>query len=114
MTAAFMTVDWDTATLGKNLELVILDHGIGEEVVGDLVKLLFGRAIDLDLDRLADPDGADSLETKVLHGTAGGDSGWIEDGGFRHDGDNGFHKRLKIGLTTRRDKPKGKKAPKVQ
>ena len=40
--------------LGEDLELVILDHRIGEEVVADLVELL-GKAgwigsIDLDLD----------------------------------------------------------------
>jgi hypothetical protein len=99
MTATFMTEEIVTPTLGKNLELVILDHGIGEKVVGNLVELFLVGAIDFDLDRFSDADGADSLETKVLHGTTGGYSGGIKNGGFRHDGDDGFHELRKIGPT---------------
>jgi hypothetical protein len=106
MTATFMTGGREAATSGKDLEFVILDHGIGKEVVGDLVKLGFRRVVDLDLDRLSDPDGADSLEAQVLHGAARGDACGIKDGGFWHDGDNGFHKERKIGLKRQRDKMK--------
>ena len=67
--------------------------------MADLVKLFLIGAIDLDLDRFPDADGADSLEAKVLHGMTGSDSGWIEDGGFRHDGNDGFHELRKIGPT---------------
>jgi hypothetical protein len=35
----------------------------------------------------------------MLYGMACGYSGWIEDGGFRHDGDDGFHEVRKIGPT---------------
>ena len=77
--------------LGKNLEFVILDHRIGKKVVGDLVELFLTRPIDFDLDRFADADRTDSLEAEMLHGLAGGNTGRIENGGFRHDGDNSFH-----------------------
>jgi hypothetical protein len=106
MTATFMTEGIVAATLGKDLELVILDHRIGEEVVTDLVELLLISSIDLDLDRLADADRADSLEAQVIHGAACGHSGRVKDGGFRHDGYDGFHKEWKIGLKRRRDKMK--------
>ena len=81
--------------LGENLKLVILDHGIGEEVVGNLVELL-GKTwvigpINLDFNRFADADGTDPFEAEMFHGAAGGYSGRIENGGFRHDGDNSFH-----------------------
>jgi hypothetical protein len=42
----------------------------------------------------------------VLHGAACGHSGRVKDGGFRHDGNDGFHKGWKIGLKRRRDKMK--------
>jgi hypothetical protein len=106
MTATFMTEGIVAATLGKDLELVILDHRIGEEVVTDLVELLLISSIDLDLDRLADADRADSLEAQVIHGAACGHSGRVKDGGFRHNGNDGFHKEWKIGLKRRRDKMK--------
>jgi len=98
-------------TSGKYVEFVILDHGVGEQVVGDLVELLLVGTIELDLDRFSDADGADSLESQMLHGTGGGDSGGIKDGGFGHDGDNGFHEVRKIGPLVEADKTKGKKLP---
>jgi hypothetical protein len=30
----------------------------------------------------------------MLHGLTGGDTGWIENCGFGHDGDNGFHEAI--------------------
>jgi hypothetical protein len=94
-----MTMGGETAdTSGKNLEFVILDDRIGEKVVGDLMELGFRRPINLNLDRLADTNGADSREAEMFDGTTGGDSGWIKNGWFRHDGDDGFHKGWKIGL----------------
>jgi hypothetical protein len=47
-----------------------------------------------------------SLEAEVLHGASSGNASWIENGGFRHDGDDSFHKEWKIGLKRRRDKMK--------
>ncbi len=97
------------ATLGKNPERVVLDHRIGEEIVTDLVELLLIGSLDFDLDRFADSDGTHSLESKMLHSSTGGHTGRVKDGGFRHDGDNGFHEKWKIGLQGTRDKGKIKK-----
>jgi len=74
--------------------------------VADLVKLFLIGVIDLDLNRFPNADGTDSLESQMFHGMAGGNSSWIKDGGFRHDGDDGFHEVRKIGLWKRRDKMK--------
>ena len=109
MTATRMTVDLVATTLGKNPERVILDHRIGEEIVTDLVKLLLIGSIDLDLNRFADTDGTHFFEAKMLHGSSGCHTGRVKDGGFRHDGDNGFHDEWKIGLQGKRDKGKIKK-----
>ena len=79
--------------------------------MGNLVELFFIGTIDFNLDRFSDADGADSLEAKVLHGTPGGYSGGIENCGFWHDGDDGFHEVRKIGPLGEADKPKGKKLP---
>ena len=95
--------------LGKNRQFVILDHGIGEQVVGDLVELCLAGPIHLDLNRLADPDGKNSLEAQMLHGAASGDAGGIENGRFGHDGDNSFHEDWKIGRERVHDKPKSPK-----
>jgi len=77
--------------LGENGELVILDHGIGKKIVSNLVELLFISAIDIDFDRFSDANRANPFKAEMLHGEAGGDSGGIKNGGFRHDGDNSFH-----------------------
>jgi len=109
MTATFMAVgalEMVATGLGEDLELVILDHRIGEEVVADLVKLLLIGSIDLDLNRFADADGTNSLEAEVLHSAASGYACWVEDGGFRHDGDDSFHKEWKIGRRGTIDKSK--------
>ena len=62
--------------------------------MGDLVKLLLAGTFNLDLDRLADAYRADTMEAQMLHGLTGGDTGWIENCGFGHDGDNGFHEAI--------------------
>ena len=99
--------------LGKNRQFVILDHGIGEQVVGDLVELCLAGPIHLDLNRLADADGKNSLEAQMLHGAASGDTGRIENGGFGHDGDNSFHEDWKIGRAREMDKGKMPKRMKI-
>ena len=109
MTAHRITVeplDIVVILLGENGELVILDHGIGKQVVSDLVELLFISAIDFDFDRFSNTNGANSLEAEILHSEAGGNSGGIKDGGFRHDGDNSFHEEWKIGVLRKMDKAK--------
>jgi hypothetical protein len=109
MTATFMAaeaLEMVATGLGEDLELVILDHRIGEEVVADLVKLHLICSIDFDLNRFADADGTNSLEAEVLHGATSGYACWIEDGGFRHDGDDSFHKEWKIGRESTIDKSK--------
>ena len=74
--------------------------------MSDLVELLFISAIDFDFDRFSDTNGANPFEAEMLHGEAGGDSGGIKNGGFRHDGDNSFHEEWKIGRDGSYDKPK--------
>jgi hypothetical protein len=107
MTATFMTEGNETVTLGKDLEFVILHHGVGEEVVGDLVELLLIGSIDLDFNRFANADGTDSLEAEMLHRSSCGNTSRIENRGLRHDGDDSFHEEKKIGPSSPADKSKG-------
>ena len=78
-----------------HLDPVILDHRIGEQLVGRLLEQLFSAglvaAIELDVEHLALPDAGDALNPERAQRALDGLALRVEDAGLQRDGDAGFH-----------------------
>ncbi len=90
--------DWWPWTEGRvepsplHAQLVILDHGIREQVAADFMERRFGYlAVQFEFDEFSDAHARDRFDSVVADGVAHGDSLRIEDVLFRQHDDLGFH-----------------------
>src|SRR5581483_8043260 len=81
----------------QHVHLVVLDHGIGQELVGGLLEQRLGLgligAIELDVEHLALAHRGDAGYAERAQRTLDGLALRVEDAGFERDGDAGFHDR---------------------
>ena len=82
----------------SHVHLVILDHGIGQQLVGGLLEQRLGlglvAALDLDVEHLALAHAGHALQAKRAQRAFDGLALRVENAGFQGDGDAGFHVRV--------------------
>src|SRR5262245_59867862 len=92
-TADFIATDM--LTFSADFDAVILDHGIGEELLGGTFKRRLGTgavaALDLDIEDLALAHAGDPADPKRAQRAFNGFALRIENAGLERDGDAGLH-----------------------